>query len=123
MDDNDSSNLPPVAERRHTARKKVLLGGVATYDRGFHTVDCQIRDLNEKGARVAISGTLDLPENLYLIITKKHLAHEARVVWRSRHEIGLSFTASHDLRKATNPDLAYLHQILAARDTVCITWR
>ena len=54
---NSKDDLPPLAERRPVPRRRVLLGGVATYEDGAYTLNCQIRDLNEKGARIVVSGS------------------------------------------------------------------
>ena len=120
---SSKDDLPPMAERRPIPRRRVLLGGVTTYENGAYTLNCQIRDLNEKGARIFVSSGQNLPEELYLVITRDHMAHKARLVWRKGDEAGLQFVTSEDIRRITDPDLKYLSRIHSAQNTVCLTWR
>jgi hypothetical protein len=120
---SNKDDLPPLAERRPSPRRRVLLGGVATYENGAYTLNCQIRDLNEKGARIMVSSKQSLPEELYLVIMRDHMAHKARLVWRKGDEAGLQFITTEDIRRITDPNLKYLSQIHSAQNTVCVTWR
>ena len=104
-------------------RRRVLLGGVAAYEDGAYTLNCQIRDLNEKGARITVSSRQSLPEELYLVITRDHMAHRARLVWRKGDEAGVEFITSEDIRRIADPNLKYLSKIHSGQNTVCLTWR
>ena len=116
-------DLPPPAERRPIPRRRVLLGGVATYENGTYTLKCQIRDLNEKGARIVLAAGQNLPDELYLVNMRDNMAHKARLVWRKGNEAGLQFITSEDIRRITDPSLKYLSQIHSGQNTVCLTWR
>lgn len=116
-------DLPPLAERRPQSRRRVLLGGIATYEDGAYTLNCQIRDLNEKGARITVSGRQSLPEELYLVINRDHTAHKAKLIWRKGDEAGLQFITTQDIRSITDPNLKYLSRIHAGQNTACLTWR
>jgi len=116
-------DLPPLAERRPLPRRRVLLGGLATYEDGAYSLKCQIRDLNEKGARILVSSRQSLPEELYVIIMRDHMAHRARVIWRKGEEAGLQFITSEDVRTITDPKLKYLSELHASQNTVCLSWR
>ena len=121
---SNKDDLPPLAERRRPGpRKRVLLGAVATYEDGAYTLKCQIRDLNEKGARILVSSMQKLPEDLYLVIIRDHMVHKARLVWRKGDEAGLQFVTSEDIRSITDPNLKYLSKIHSGQNTVCLTWR
>src|ERR1700739_2030148 len=113
-------DLPPLAERRPAPRRRVLLGGMATYEDGAYTLKCQIRDLNEKGARILVSSRQSLPEDLYVIITRHHMAHRAKVIWGGGEEAGLQFVTSEDVRSIADPKLKYLSQMHASQDTACL---
>jgi hypothetical protein len=120
---SSDDDLPPLAERRPIPRRRVLLGGVATYEEGAYTLKCQIRDLNEKGARIVVSSRQSLPDELYLVITRDHMVHKARLVWRKGDEAGLQFVASLDINSITDPALKYLTRIQSGQNTVTVTWR
>jgi hypothetical protein len=123
MDDKGESDLPPMAERRPVARRRVLFGGLTVADLGRNTVSCQIRDLNQNGARIAISPLYNLPQDFYLIIARIHKGYKARLIWRKGDEAGLAFLKCEDLRAISDPALSYLSQILARQNTVCLSWR
>ena len=120
---SSKDDLPPMAERRPVPRRRVLLGGVAAYEDGAFTLKCQIRDLNEKGARIVVSSRQSLPEELYIVIQRDHMAHKARLVWRKGDEAGLEFITSEDVRAITDPGLKYLSRLYSGQNTVCLTWR
>ena len=120
---SSKDDLPPLAERRPIPRRRVLLGAVATYEDGAYTLKCQIRDLNEKGARIVVPSTQKLPEDLYLVIARDHMVHKATLVWRKGDEAGLQFITSEDIRGITDPNLKYLSKIYSGQNTVCLTWR
>ena len=123
MNDEDETDLPPLAERRPLARKRVLFGGLTVHEQGRCTVNCQIRDLSENGARIAISRRQNLPQDLYLIITRDQKAYKARLIWRRGDEAGLAFLKCEDLGAISDPALSYLSQIAAHQDTACLSWR
>ena len=112
-----------MAERRPIPRRRVLLGGVAAYEDGAYTLNCKIRDLNEKGARIVVSSGQTLPDELYLVIMRDHMAHKAKLVWRKGDEAGLQFIASEDIKSISDPSLKYLTRIYSAQNTACLTWR
>jgi hypothetical protein len=122
MSKNDK-DLPPMAERRPAPRRRVLLGGVATYDDGAYTLNCKIRDLNEKGARITASSLQSLPEEFFLVVMRDHMAHKSRLVWRKGDEAGLEFISSQDVRQITDPNLKFLKHIHGAQNTACLSWR
>ena len=123
MSKGDKDELPPLAERRPVPRKRVLLGGVAAYENGSYSLKCQIRDLNDKGARITVSSRQALPEELYLIIMRDHLVHKARLIWRKGEQAGLEFLTTEDVRTLSDPGLKYLTRIYEGQNTVCLTWR
>ncbi len=123
MADKENPDLPPLAERRSHLRRKVLFGGVIVYERGRGTFDCRIRDLTESGVKISISRAQTLPPDFYFISIKDRLAHKARIAWRAGDEAGLTFETTHDLSANTDPELAYLRQIWAARNSSNVSWK
>lgn len=58
---------------------------------GLTDVDCMIRDLSAKGARLACSGGISMPSVIDLHIPLKNKTMRAKVNWRRGDEIGVSF--------------------------------
>ncbi|MES2294966.1 MAG: PilZ domain-containing protein [Pseudomonadota bacterium] len=124
MNGDEKADLPPLAERRSAAaRKKVLFGGIAVHPLGGHAANCQVREISDKGARIAISRAKVIPERLHLIIVRDQHAYEARIVWRKGDEAGLSFSKVIDLRAPSNPAFRHLAQICAQQKTDHLIWR
>ena len=89
----NDNRTPRGRERRARPRRKVLLSGRLTYAAPALSVDCQIRNLSERGALIVCQSVL-LPEDPFLIVVKHHYLHEARWAWREADRSGLSFRAS-----------------------------
>ena len=78
-------------DRRQDIRDKVFLGGIAEFNERGSTMDCVVRNINERGACVEIDETARLPENLNLNIPSKGRAFIAELIWRHANRVGLAF--------------------------------
>ena len=78
-------------DRRQDVREKVFLGGVAEINERGSTMDCVVRNLNERGACVEIDETARLPENVNLRIPSKGRSFIAELMWRHANRVGLAF--------------------------------
>ncbi|WP_244470672.1 PilZ domain-containing protein [Microvirga massiliensis] len=56
-------------------------------------MDCVIRDITEKGARLVITGDDALPSVFELALPLKSRNHRAEIVWRKGYECGVRFVA------------------------------
>jgi hypothetical protein len=108
MADPNPPDLPPVAELRRTARKRVILGAKIVYNEGSYTHDCRIRDLSEGGARIVLAPGLVIPTRVVLIDTRNAIAYESEVAWLKAPEFGLRFLSTHSLRGGLPPHMQYL---------------
>jgi hypothetical protein len=123
MSSSRNSDGPPHAERRPVRRRRVLLGGVAVHQLRRDGARCQVRDLTEKGARIAVSHAALLPDSLHLIIIREQIAYEARVIWREGDMAGLAFSKAIDLSILPDPTLAHLQKIWAQQKGDYLSWR
>src|SRR5215470_13155820 len=78
-------------DRRQTPRGKVFLGGVAVINERGSTMDCVVRNINERGACVEIDETARLPEKISLSIPHKGRSFLAELIWRHANRVGLAF--------------------------------
>jgi hypothetical protein len=83
---------PPVEERRHVRRQRVLKGALVVFGAFERVVDCAIRDLSEDGARLTLPSTAGIPETFHLLIPVEHKIAPARSIWRTSREIGIALT-------------------------------
>src|SRR5471030_2089748 len=78
-------------ERRKAVRRRVLWGSrIARLD-GSHYLKCQVHDISSTGTRVQLEEEHLLLNEVYFLELKSRLAYEARIVWRTGHELGLQF--------------------------------
>jgi hypothetical protein len=77
-------------DRRQSARDRVFFGGVAEIN-ARSTMDCVVRNFNERGACVEIDEAARLPENLSLSIPSKGRSFLAQMIWRHANRVGLAF--------------------------------
>jgi hypothetical protein len=99
------------AHKKRVPRTRTLLDGKLIYGDGVFTVDCAIRDISEGGAKVALSGHMSLPADLILIIVKKGIAYQAKVMWVNFPARGLKFSKAHALNEPLPTELKYLRQL------------
>jgi hypothetical protein len=80
----------PVQGRRNSTRSRVLRG--AKIILGTSSVmDCVVRNVTKSGARLQITNTVELPEDLGLTFDGGRSIRECRVVWRTVSETGVKF--------------------------------
>jgi len=91
------------AVRRAGGRARSLLTGKVVIDDGRLSIDCLIRNLSSRGARVEVARSVELPRAVGLIIQREGLLCDAKVAWRRGDETGLTFLARHDLRTDKDP--------------------
>ena len=85
-------------EGRAESRRRVLLGGKLIYGEPPLSLDCQIADLSQSGARIRLEGPEPLRDPIYLVVIRQALAFLAKEEWRRGATIGLSFAQAFDLR-------------------------
>jgi hypothetical protein len=77
--------------RRQSVRSRAFLGGRIVFNGGNSTVDCQIRDISEEGARLQISGTPTLPGEFSLQFLQQGVTRRVRMVRRTEECIGVVY--------------------------------
>jgi hypothetical protein len=77
-------------ENRAAVRRKTLKGGRIIFNAGRSTIDCSIRDLSSKGARLLVTSVVGIPNTFDLSISGTD-RQPCRVVWRALKELGVEF--------------------------------
>jgi hypothetical protein len=80
-----------MSERRQLPRQKSFLRGCLYFNNGRASATCLIRNISNRGARILISQTLNIPDIVDLYVTQKAQTIRARVEWRRDDELGLCF--------------------------------
>ena len=55
------------------------------------SMDCILRNLGERGARLTFAHAASLPDEFDLQVPRMERSFRARIVWRRRDELGVSF--------------------------------
>jgi hypothetical protein len=84
------------ADRRKSARRRVLKDGKLIFGPGKSVVDCTIDNMSDGGAHVRLVGSHGLPPEFYLAEASKGIVHKAEVAWRTTAGIGLKLLATLD---------------------------
>jgi hypothetical protein len=92
-------------------RKRTCLAGKLVYGSSASTLDCVIRDVSEKGAKIVLYKRQPLPLDIYLIVVKYGVAYRAKVMWLNFPTRGLEFSETHPLNSTLSWKLNYLRQV------------
>ncbi len=93
LDDPKADDL----EQRKSERRRVLLAGKLVYGETDMTLDCGIRNLSRRGARIRLAGAAAVPNEVKLIELRTGTAFDCIVTWRRTPELGLKFIKSYEL--------------------------
>lgn len=78
-------------EPRASARRKLETTGSIRLDGGFATRKCEVIDISDTGARIAVMSQQSVPGSLSFALNRGREGRAARVKWRQGLEIGLEF--------------------------------
>jgi hypothetical protein len=88
-------------DKRSAPRRRVLLSAIVV-NREFDAIfPCQVRDVSETGARLAIPDSFLVPAGFWLIAVSSGLAYEARLVWRRYPHAGIALSEPIELDEPT----------------------
>lgn len=75
---------------RAAQRRRTLKGARIIFNAGRSTIDCIVRNLSGKGARLELPSVVGVPNTFDLSITDDGV-RPCRVAWRSLKELGVEF--------------------------------
>lgn len=78
-------------ERRSNERRRVLKGGVVTFDQGLSTLVCVVREISANDARLQIQSESTVPNTFKLFIELDGMEVECSVVWRDGSSLAVEF--------------------------------
>jgi PilZ domain-containing protein len=80
---------PPQQERRQQPRTPTYLGAQITTDRKLIAIDCVVRNMSGKGAKLFVPGATLVPDEFVLQITSRETAYRVRPRWRGDRALGV----------------------------------
>ena len=84
----------PETEQRGTPRRTTLKGGKIVFNGGRSTIDCTVRNLSPKGAKLQVASVVGIPETFDLLLPNAG-RQPCRIKWRALKEVGVEFVATH----------------------------
>ena len=81
-------------DKRDALRRTTLKGGKIVFNGGRSTIDCTVRNLSNKGAKLLVTSVVVIPETFDLLLDG-HSRQPCRVAWRRLKEIGVEFRTEH----------------------------
>lgn len=79
-----------MSEKRTVPRHRVLKRGTLAFN-GGGVLDCTVRNISERGARLDIANPVGVPKAFTLVIEADHFRRRCHAVWSSERQIGVAF--------------------------------
>lgn len=95
-------------EKRAQQRRRVLKAGKILFANGACTLDCTIKNITAQGAMLQVEHSVSVPDQFQLYEPSRLMLHEARVVRRASHIIGVAITESRSIAESTDPRMRRL---------------
>jgi hypothetical protein len=84
----------PDTDNRQAQRRSTLKGGRIVFNAGRSTINCTVRNLSARGAKLQVTSVVGIPDTFDLVL-EGHAGQPCRVVWRSLKELGVAFRTDH----------------------------
>lgn len=81
----------PDQDKRQSLRKRTLLTGSIHFIDKPSVLDCTVRNLTARGARLKLPSTIGVPDVFDLAIPSLGALHRCHVRWAELHELGVAF--------------------------------
>jgi hypothetical protein len=101
-------------ERRLHARRKTFFGGRVVFAHRHATMDCVVKNMGERGAKLVFHAPTILPEEFDVQVVRLARAFRGRVIWRGGNELGISFAEEDGSAKVVPLDYAAVIRKLKA---------
>lgn len=85
----------PEQDRRNAARRRVFKGAIIVFQDRASTIDCLVRDLSDRGARLKVESPIGIPDSFDLVL-EAATVRNCRVTWRKASQIGVEFRETLD---------------------------
>jgi hypothetical protein len=100
-------------EARGSRRPRTFFAGMIAFGDGSRAFACVIRELSESGARVEVPASRLIPTRMFLLSSKRPVAFDTEVVWRTKNLTGLKIHRTLDLAECSDPQLQFLKPLSA----------
>ncbi len=91
-----------MTERRALARHKTFIKGRIYFNNRLSSMDCIVRDITDRGARLEASESVALPDAFELYLPNKDEHFFARVEWRKGSHLGVSWSGDPSVKQRSD---------------------
>ena len=89
-------------ERRELVRHKTFIKGRIYFNNRLSSVDCIVRDMTERGARLQVPESVAVPDAFEIYLPNKDEQFRAQAQWRKGDQIGVSWMPESAFRQKTD---------------------
>jgi hypothetical protein len=86
-------------ERRVLVRHKTFIKGRIYFNNRLSSVDCIVRDMTERGARLQVPESVAVPDAFEISLPNKDEQYRAQAQWRKGDQIGVSWMSESAFRQ------------------------
>ncbi len=94
----DPSAAVKEIDTRRTPRRARDLDAWIRAEGSFAAQKCQVLDISQSGARLAVADAYKIPTRFSLLFSKDSIGRQARIKWRRGTQIGAEFLTADELR-------------------------
>jgi hypothetical protein len=105
-------------DKRRWDRRRLFLRGFVRFPKNNTTVDCIVRDISERGARLRFKHAMSIPEGFELHIPSKGQIVQSRLAWVDNCEAGISFESPVALDSPSSGDSEVLVRMARLEDEI-----
>jgi hypothetical protein len=91
-------------DKRKWERRRIFLRGFVRFPQNNNTVDCIVRDISERGAKLRFKRATSIPDGFELHIPSKGQIVQSRLAWVDNCEAGISFETSVAVDSSSSSD-------------------
>lgn len=78
-------------ERRVSDRHHALKGGLIRFNDGYGTMECAVRNLSARGAKLSFGDAVGVPNRFQLRVGTETVWRDVTVRWRRNNDVGVSY--------------------------------
>lgn len=83
-----------VEDKRKWDRRRIFLRGFVRFPQNNTTIDCIVRDISERGAKLRFKCATAMPDAFELHIPSKGQIVQSKLAWVDNFEAGISFESA-----------------------------
>lgn len=101
---------------RKQQRSRSMLGAQIIFNNRATTLDCQIRNFTDEGAKIVIGAFMVFPTLFEFHVPQRGQTYMAKLIWRHAEEAGIEFLPDERAIAASHGDMSFRVRELEAEN-------